>query len=75
MRAPKGVTGQELQQQLEELYHHPELQLRQPQDDPLVPLLYERWVGNDVNTTEAQALLHTEYHTREKTLAAQVTDW
>lgn len=75
LRAAEGVSGPQLQELLEQSYQHPEVQMRRPQDSPLVPLMYQQWVKDLPNTPAARALLHTEYHTREKTVTAQLTDW
>lgn len=75
LRAAQGVTGPELQEQLEQIYQHPDLKMRQPQDNPLIPLLYQQWVKDLPHGVAAQALLHTQYHARTKAVAAQLSDW
>ena len=70
-----GVSGPQLIEELERVYHHPEVQMRQPQDNPLVPLLYQQWVKDAPHTGAAKALLHTEYHAVQKTATAQLADW
>ena len=75
LRAAEGVTGPQLQERLEEVYQHPEVQMQRPQDSPLVPVLYQQWVKGAPHTAVAKALLHTEYHTREKTITAKLADW
>lgn len=69
------MSGPQLQERLEEMYQHPEVQMQQPQDSPLLPVLYQQWVKDAPHTPAAEALLHTEYHTREKSDTAQLADW
>ena len=63
------------QAQVEQAYHHPTVQLRQPQDDPVVGAMYNQWVQDKVMSPSAKHLLHTAYHAREKSVSVQVSDW
>lgn len=48
---------------------------RLPQDNPTVAALYKQWVGADVASVRARQLFYTEYHKRDKSIAATVGDW
>ncbi len=48
---------------------------RLPQDNPTVAALYERWVGAPVGSEQGRQLFFTEYHKRNKSIAATVGDW
>ena len=69
------MSGAQLQERLEEMYQHPEVQMQSPQDSPLLPVMYQQWVMDAPHTAAAKALLHTEYHTREKSATAHLSDW
>lgn len=48
---------------------------RQPEDSPVVAALYGSVLGQALGSEAARALFHTQYHRREKTLAAAAGDW
>ena len=48
---------------------------RLPQDNPTVAALYNEWVGAGVGSERARQLFFTEYHKRDKSIAATVGDW
>lgn len=48
---------------------------RLPEENPAVAALYEGWAGGQLGSAQARALFHTQYHKREKGLAAAVGDW
>lgn len=75
VKPAKGQTVHQLIDQLDSLYHSPEVQLRLPEQSPVAAALYEQWVGDSSYSAAAQELLHTQYHKREKTLTATVGDW
>ncbi|BDA43699.1 Cytosolic iron-sulfur assembly component 3 [Coccomyxa sp. Obi] len=70
-----GQSTQQLLDQLDTIYHDPQVVPRLPQDNPAVAALYKQWVGAPVGTDKAQQLLHTQYHKRDKSIAATVGDW
>ena len=43
--------------------------------EPAVGQLYAEWVGGGPGSAAAQQLLHTQYHTREKSVTAALADW
>ena len=68
--ALKDQSATAWQAEVEQAYHHPSVQPRSPQDDPLVGAMYKDWVQD-----QAKSLLHTAYHIREIPVSAQVSDW
>lgn len=52
-----------------------QVQLRLPEQNPTIASLYGSMAGAGVGSEEAVRLFHTQYHKREKTLAAAVGDW
>jgi iron only hydrogenase large subunit-like protein len=68
--AAKDQSAGDWLSQVEQAYRHPTVQLRQPQDDPVLSAMYSQWVQD-----KAKDLLHTAYHAREKSASVQVSDW
>lgn len=61
---------------LDEVYHNrDEITLQWPQDDPEVAELYASVLHSQPFSPHCRALLHTQYHHREKTVQAAVLDW
>lgn len=48
--------------------------IRDPADNPLVKDLYKTWLGAPYSE-EARRLLHTQYHERERTVTASISNW
>lgn len=69
----KGQTAKGLLQDLESAYLK-EVGIRDPADNPIVRGLYENWLGHPYSP-EAKRVLHTQYHRREKTVGALVSNW
>ena len=40
IKPPADETPKELLERLDQLYHHPELQVRLPEENPAIPILY-----------------------------------
>ena len=55
--------------------HTMQVQLRLPEHNPTIAALYGSMAGAGVGSEEAVRLFHTQYHKREKTLAASIGDW
>ncbi|KAK9826721.1 hypothetical protein WJX81_001163 [Elliptochloris bilobata] len=70
-----GQSPQQLLEQLEQLYHDPQVEQREPSDSPAARALYAGWVGGLPGSAAARRLLHTGYHRREKPAAAAAADW
>ncbi|GAQ90605.1 ferredoxin hydrogenase [Klebsormidium nitens] len=69
----KGQTAKDLIQHLEAAYLH-EVTVRDPADNPLVQELYRTWLGGPYSEN-ARSLLHTQYHERERTVTASISNW
>ena len=74
-KAGQGQTSKQLLNELDTKYHHQDVILRHPADNPVVPLLYRQWVHGAVHSPAAQELLHTGDHMRERTVSSTVGDW
>lgn len=48
--------------------------IRDPADNPLVQELYRTWLGAPYSEA-ARKLLHTQYHERERTVTASISNW
>ena len=77
---PKPAAGQtpaQLIEQLEALYDADLSSSSRPEPaaDAAVAQLYREWVGGPPGSAPARALLHTQYHRREKTVSAALADW
>ena len=48
---------------------------QRPEDSPVVAAIYSSVLGQTIGSEAARALFHTQYHRREKTLAAAAGDW
>ena len=75
VKAGQSQTSKQLLDELDTKYHHQDVILRHPADNPIVPLLYKQWVQGAVHSPAAQELLHTGYHRRERTMSSTVGDW
>ena len=75
IKAHKGQSTQQLLDDLDQNYHAPELAERHPKDNPLVPAVYQQFIGGGLYGAAARDLLHTSYHHREKTVSATIGDW
>jgi iron only hydrogenase large subunit-like protein len=70
-----GQTAQQLLEQLDAVYHGPEVEPRMPEDSPTARGLMAEWVQGACFSERARELLHTSYHKREKTVTAMIGDW
>lgn len=75
IKASKSQTSTQFLDHLDRVYHGSDVQLRPPQNNPLVDHLYRVWVGGMPGSHQARQLLHTCYHPRTKPLSAAVGDW
>ncbi|CAK0781927.1 hypothetical protein CVIRNUC_005508 [Coccomyxa viridis] len=75
LKAGQGQSQQQLLDQLDAIYHDPEVQLRLPEQNPTVAALYSAMAGAGVGSEGAKRLFHTGYHKREKTLTQAAGDW
>lgn len=75
---PRPAPGQSVHQLIEALeasYHGEGMVLRPPEENAGVGELYRSWVGGPPASPAARALLHTEYHRREKSVTSALADW
>lgn len=76
---PRPAVGQSqaaLLEALEVMYHDPQgTEARAPQESPLAARLYGGWLVGGPGGAAARAALHTQYHKREKTVGATISDW
>lgn len=76
LKAKPGQTQAQLVAALDDAYHHASIVLRKPEENPMLLRLYAEEFGGRPYSEAAQESLHTEYHTRDKPVAAIVaSDW
>ena len=75
IKAHKGLSTQQLLDELDQNYHDPEVAERHPRQNPLVAAVYQQFVGGDLYSAAARDLMHTSYHHREKSVSAMIGDW
>lgn len=75
MKPAAGQSAAQMIEQLEAMYEADSSSRASPDADAAVGQLYREWVGGPPGSAAARQLLHTQYHRREKTVTATLSDW
>ncbi|GLI69561.1 hypothetical protein VaNZ11_014197 [Volvox africanus] len=76
IRSGKGVTPQQLIEQLEIMYSHTDVAARNPAENPAVAALYGSFLGGQPGAPAARQVLHTSFRERKSTVtASMVANW
>ncbi|KAH7366262.1 hypothetical protein KP509_18G070200 [Ceratopteris richardii] len=69
----KGQSGKELIQNLETVYLK-EVNVSNPYENPIIKGLYDSWLDHP-GSQKCLQVMHTGYHTREKNVASEISNW
>lgn len=69
----KGQSGKDLIQNLESVYLK-EVEISDPFDNPIIKGLYSSWL-NHPGSEKSLEVMHTGYHSREKSITSQLSNW
>ncbi|KAI5077738.1 hypothetical protein GOP47_0007562 [Adiantum capillus-veneris] len=73
IKPKKGQSGKDLIQSLETAYLN-EVDVSDPFENPIIKGLYDFWLGYPGSEKSIQ-IMHTGYHTRERSVTAQLSNW
>ncbi|MCO5547603.1 hypothetical protein L7F22_001054 [Adiantum nelumboides] len=73
IKPKKGQSGKDLIQSLETTYLS-EVNISDPFENPIIKGLYDSWLGYP-GSEKSIKVMHTGYHTREKTVTSQLSNW